>query len=94
MADKALVGGSSDEMIKKLNAHMPKAILEKFDKALSTRRERLNSVDAGREYVEAYVTYVSYIVEIHDAILSTAGHQHSGAAESTPHRSTKHAEHK
>ena len=93
MADKALVDGSSDEMINKLNAHMAKAILEKFDKALSTRRDRFNSVDAGREYVEAYVTYVHYIEGIHNAILSTAGHEHIGAAESIPHKSAKHDVH-
>jgi hypothetical protein len=94
MADKALVDGSADEMIKNLNAHLAKAIKEKFDKAMAARKDRYNSVEAGREYVEAYVTYVHYVEGIHSAMLSAGGHQHAGAAESMPHTSTEHEEHK
>jgi len=94
MADKALVDSSSAEMIKELSAHMTTAILEKFNKALSTKRERFKSVDAGRKYVEAYVAYVHYVEGIQNAMVSAAGHQHGSAAESMPCKSAAHTEHK
>lgn len=94
MADKALVDGGSDEMIKELSAHMAKAIQEKFDIALAARKDRFKSVDAGREYVEAYVTYVHYVEGIHSAMVSAGGHEHGRPAESNPHKSAGHAEHK
>ncbi len=94
LADKALENGKADEMIKELGAHMAKAVQEKFNKALDTRKERYKSVDAGREYVEAYVTYVHYVEGIHSAMLAAGGHQHGGAAEGTPPKSAEHSEDK
>jgi hypothetical protein len=85
MADKALVDGRSDEMIKELSAHMAKAIEEKLNKALSAGKDRFKSVEAGREYVEAYVTYVHYVEGIHSAMVSAGGHQHGSTAESMSH---------
>ncbi len=82
MADKALVDGRCDEVINELSAHMAKAIQEKFNKALLARKDRFKSVDTGREYVKAYVTYVHYVEGIHTAILSAAAHPHGSAAES------------
>lgn len=94
MADKALQDGKADEMIKELSAHISKAVQEKFNKALAARKDRYKDVDAGREYVDAYVTYVHYVEGIHGAILAAAGHQHGGAAEGVPHDSVEHTEHK
>lgn len=77
MADKTLAEGSAAEMIEKMNAHMAQAVNEKFSKALSAMKKKDRSVDAGREFVEAYVTYMHYVEGIHDAIMSTGGHQHT-----------------
>ena len=55
MADKALKDGSADELAKKLGGHLAAAIKEKFARVLETRKNRDKSVEAGREYVEAYV---------------------------------------
>ena len=85
MADKALADANSDEMIKELSAHMAEAIQAKFNKVLAARVDRYKNVDAGREYVEAYVTYVHYVEGIHSAMLSAGGHQHAGAAEGMSH---------
>lgn len=80
MADKALAEGSADDMIAKINAHMAEAIREKFERAVKAGKVKDESVEAGREYVEAYVTYMHYVEGIHDAILSSGGH-HAGDAE-------------
>ena len=79
LADKALSDGSVDDMIKKINGHMAGAIMEKFNKALEAGKNKDKSVEAGREFVEAYVTYMHYVEGIHTAILSAGGHHHADA---------------
>lgn len=80
MADKALADGSADEMVRKMSAHMARAIQEKFRKAMEARKNQDKSVEAGREFVEAYVSYMHYVEGIHAAIMSVGGHVHAGSA--------------
>ena len=80
LADKSLADGSADEMVKRMSDHMAEGVKEKFNKALEARKLKDKSVEAGREYVEAYVAYTHYIEGIHAAIKSAGGHQHAGAA--------------
>lgn len=89
MADKALADGSADEMVKKMSAHMAHAVQEKFQKAMEARKNKDKSVEAGREFVEAYVIYVHYVEGIHTAIMSAGGHGH---AEASPAAHTEKAE--
>ena len=95
LADGALASGSADEMIQKITGHVAGAIREKFNKALEARKHKDESVEAGREFVEAYVTYMHYVEGIHAAVMSAGGHAHAGSGESTaaaPAGCTKHAE--
>ncbi len=46
-----------------------------------------NDVDAGREFVEAYVPFVHYVEALYDAAAKGGGHGHSQEAE-------KESEHK
>ncbi len=82
MADEALAKGSADEMIKKISDHMAMAIKEKFHAALETKKSKNQSVEAGREFVEAYVVYMHYVEGIHTAITSAGAHhaENGGAA--------------
>lgn len=93
MADTALATGSADEMIKKISANMAEAIKQKFNKALEAKKEKDKSVEAGREFVEAYVTYVHYVEGIHTAIMSAGGHQHADTAEGSAPTAPEHKEH-
>ena len=77
MADKTLSEGSAAAMIEKMSAHMAHAVNEKFSKALAAMKQKDKSVDAGREFVEAYVTFMHYVEGIHGAIMSTGNHQHT-----------------
>jgi len=87
MADKALTDGSDRELIKAISNHMASAIGEKFKKAMETKKIKEASVEAGREFVEAYVTYMHYVEAIHAAIAATSGVQHEAAAEASgPHK--------
>jgi len=83
MADKALTDGSADEMISKINGHVAAAIRVKFSKALAARKNKDKSVESGREYVEAYVSYMHYVEGVHEAVMS-AGHPHPATTEETP----------
>lgn len=74
MADKALVDGSADEMVKKMSGHVASAVQAKFNKALEAKKNKDKSVEAGREFVEAYVIYMHYVEGIHAAIMSAGGH--------------------
>lgn len=80
MADKALADGSAEEMTKKISGHMSEAIKEKFNKVVEARKNKDKSVEAGREFVEAYVTYMHYVEGLHTAIMS-AGDHHAEAGE-------------
>ena len=74
LTDQALVSGSADELIEKIQIHLAAAIREKFNKALQARKNKDKSVESGREFVEAYVQYTHYIEGIHAAIMSAGGH--------------------
>lgn len=76
MADRALADGSADDMIGRINRHMAQAIEEKFQRVSAAREHKDDSVEAGREFVAAYVSYMHYVEGVHDAILAAGGHQH------------------
>ena len=79
MADKALADGSTDGMIKKISGHMEEAIGERFKRVVEARKYKDKNVEAGREFVEAYVTYMHYVEGIHTAIMSAGVHHAEGA---------------
>ena len=83
LADKALAGGSADEMIAKINGHVAGAIREKFESALEAKKNKDNSVEAGRKFVEAYVTYMHYVEGIHTAVMAAGAH-HAEHGEAAP----------
>ena len=79
LADGALASGSADAMIEKITGHVAHAIHEKFEKALEAKKHADESVEAGREYVEAYVAYVHFVEGVHAAVMSAGSHAHAGA---------------
>ena len=60
-ADQALAAGSVDKLADNIAAHVAQAMQERFAHALETKRRADTSVQAGREYVEAYVEYVHFV---------------------------------
>lgn len=94
MADKALADGSADEMIKEISGHMAEVIKQKFNNAVRVKKDKDKSVEAGREFVEAYVTYMHYVEGIHTAIVSAGGHHHAGTVTGSGLAAAEHKEHK
>lgn len=79
-ADKALETGNIDDLIKDVQHEVEIGIKEKYERVVETSKHKDESVEAGREYVEAYVVYAHYIEGIHNAI-GGAATAHHGAAE-------------
>lgn len=74
-ADKALVTGDVEPLVKILMAHLEEGLRERFARANSLKNYAKNDVEAGRKYVAAYVTYLHYAEGLHAATASAAhGH--------------------
>ncbi len=73
-ADKALETGSVDDLTQEMSKHLADDINERFERALQLRKDKDESVEAGREYVEAYVEYVHYMESLHKAVAGKGGH--------------------
>ncbi len=77
-----------------MSGHMAEAVKQKFNTVLEAGKVKDRSVEAGREYVEAYVTYTHYVEGIHDAIKAAGGHHHAGAVAGSVPSAAEHKEHK
>jgi hypothetical protein len=74
MSDKSLETGKVDSLINKITGHIKEGIKQHFTKALEAKKNADKSVEAGREYVEAYITFVHYVEGIHEAAMSKGEH--------------------
>ena len=77
-ADKALESRSVENLVKLVTEAASKGIRERFNKAKEARKHADFSVEAGREFVEAYVQFTHYVERLHlDSSVQT-GHHHGG----------------
>ena len=81
MADKALETGSVEELAGNTASEVGESIRKRFHRALEARKHAGESVPAGREYVEAYVSYVHYVENLHSLISSPGGHHEDASGE-------------
>ncbi|MDA8126589.1 MAG: DUF6448 family protein [Deltaproteobacteria bacterium] len=73
--DKALVDGKLQPLAKLLMNTLEKGLHEQFEKAMSKKKFKADDVQAGREYIEAYVPYIHYVERLYEAAKTTApGH--------------------
>lgn len=80
-ADKALETGSADALLKFMTEAIVHGIREHFDRTKKLKKHVGESVEAGREYAEAYVKYVHYVEKLYDdATAKTAHHGHDESA--------------
>ena len=95
-ADKALADNSADELVKLVTDDIAAGIRKRFEHAASTYKQKDETVEQGREFVEAYVEYTHYVERLHHIATGTphgdhAGHgtvkkHHQGAAPSPHHK--------
>jgi UDP-2,3-diacylglucosamine pyrophosphatase LpxH len=79
-ADQALAQGNIDALVKAILEHTEEGIRERFAHALETAKQADESVAAGREYVEAYVSYVHYLEGIAQVVHGALHHAEAAAA--------------
>ena len=74
-ADKAIESGKLEPLLKILTETVQAEVREKFKVVAAKKKFKPDDVEAGREYVEAYVLFVSYIERIYaTAKGATKGH--------------------
>jgi len=83
-ADKALETGSVEPLVKLVNDKTAEGIRHRFERAMELKKHASHNVEAGREYVKAYVTYVHYVEGIYDKAASEAAHHEGGDAGQAP----------
>lgn len=75
--DKALEAGSAEPLFKLLTDTMHNGLHETFTEAKAKKNFNPNDVEAGREYVQAYVTFIHYVEGLYEAAKKPgAGHPH------------------
>jgi hypothetical protein len=76
-ADNAIEKGSGEELMKSLTETIHHGVHEQFSHVLATKNYRPDDVEAGREYVKAYVIFIHYVERLYQSALSPAkGHFH------------------
>jgi len=80
-ADKAIADGKLEPLYKILMDKIHESLHEKFKEVMKKKDFKKNDVDAGREFVEAYVPFVHYVEALYDAAAKGGGHGHSQEVE-------------
>jgi hypothetical protein len=82
-ADKALESGSVDILVKQVTDAVAKGIRDRYLHTAERKKHADESIEKGREFVEAYVEFTHYVERLHmDA--SSAGAHHEGMKEGLP----------
>lgn len=81
-ADAALASESAEQIIKTLTDAVADGIRQRLRQAIEAKKHADQNVDAGREFVRAYVEFVHYVERIHkDALSVPSPHQHHEMAD-------------
>ena len=66
-ADKALETGSDEALVQLLTDAAQEGLRKHFKEAVEKKKIAPNDIAAGREFVEAYVTYIHYVERLYEA---------------------------
>lgn len=72
--DKAMETGSVENLINFISVKTGIAIRQRFQKAFENKKHSEESVEAGREFVEAYVDFVHYVERLYSNAASKGNH--------------------
>lgn len=78
-ADKALETGSDEALTKLLTDEVREGLTKHFKQVIEKKKFAPNDVAAGREYIEAYVTYIHYVERLHEAAEKQSGGHYAEA---------------
>jgi hypothetical protein len=75
LADQVLTTGKIDPLVKLLTDETAKGLARSFEEVLKARNYSAADVEAGRDYVRAYVTFIHYVERAYEAASQPlAGH--------------------
>ena len=87
-ADKALAVGFPDGLVKMVTDTVSRGIRQRYEKVAEALKHKDESVQKGREYVEAYVEYTHYVERLQ---MDAEGHAaHHGETAHKKHEVQKH----
>ncbi len=72
-ADKSLETGTVDELVKQVNDEVAAGIRKRFEEVIDKKKHVDEGVDAGREYVAAYVEFTHYVEGLYQKAVGEAG---------------------
>jgi hypothetical protein len=76
-ADKALEKGSAEELLTHLNETIHQSIHKQFTNAIAKKNFKNDDIEAGREYVKAYVEFIHFVERLYQAAKQPVeGHSH------------------
>ncbi len=75
-ANRALAEGSVDPLAAEIATAVQTSIEERFAEAYEKRQVAENSVEQGREYVEAYVQFTHFVEGVDHLVSHGASHKH------------------
>jgi hypothetical protein len=76
--DRAVARDSVSPVLDLIEGAVPVHIKERFAEVRAKKNYSANDVDAGREYVNAYVEFMHYVKGIHDAAAKPGSHGEHG----------------
>lgn len=76
-ADTALEKKSLNEAEALLIGAVRAGLHARFDEVLQARKHMNENVEAGRDYVAAYVSFMHYLEQLHQRATESPGHEHS-----------------
>jgi len=77
-ADKAMDGGSVEDLAKHVAEAVVAGIRKRFAETVKAKEHAGHTVEMGRRFVAAYVEFVHYVERLHqDAAASAAHHEHA-----------------
>jgi hypothetical protein len=83
--DKALADGKLEPLAKLLMKALEEGLHVQFEKAMSKMKFQADDVEAGREYIEAYVQYIHYVERLYEASKTSAPGHFPDATEKHDH---------
>ncbi len=78
-ADKAIETGSVDYLVTVISNESANGIRERFRKVIAAKKFNAEDVNAGREYVKAYVEFLHYAEGLHESVQGSID-EHSESA--------------
>ena len=85
-ADKALESGSVEKVAKIITEEAAAGIRKRFAEAREKQEHAEHNVEAGREFVAAYVEYIHYVEGLHQAAQRPSAHPAAGHEAAPQHR--------